>query len=101
MHFDQTDLTGTHTRFALGVRPSQAAKECHMTDPRNGKGGFKEFAQHENGTAAKAMPLGASQPVKPAPIVGTPAPKPDIVPAAKADKTLTNPPGGTKPTLLH
>ena len=72
-----------------------------MTDPKNGKGGFKAFAQHENGIAAKSMPLGASQGVKPAPIVGTPAPKPDIAPAARADKTLPNTLGDTKPMPRH
>jgi hypothetical protein len=72
-----------------------------MADPKNGKGGFKEFAKHENETADKAMPLGASQAVKPPSIVGTPARKPDIAPAAKAEKTLPNTPGDTKPTARH
>jgi hypothetical protein len=72
-----------------------------MVDPKNGKGGFKEFAKHENETADKAIPVGASQAVKPAPIVGTPARKPDVAPGARADKTLPNTLGDTKPTARH
>jgi hypothetical protein len=71
-----------------------------MADPRNGKGGFKAFAQHEHETA-NALPLGALQGVKPAPIVGMPAATPDDEPAAKAAKSLHTTPGGTKPTARH
>ncbi|MDB4899350.1 MAG: hypothetical protein JWN53_1158 [Gemmatimonadetes bacterium] len=72
-----------------------------MADPRNGKGGFKAFAQHEHETANTALPLGALQGVKPAPIVGMPPATPDVAPAAKAGNSLPTTPGGTKPTARH
>ena len=59
-----------------------------MADAKSGKGGFKEFAQHENGSADKAVPVGPSQGTKPAPIVSPPATRPDIGPATRAEKSL-------------
>jgi hypothetical protein len=70
-----------------------------MVDPRNGKGSFKKFATHESGILNAAVPLGASQAAKPAPIVGTPAHKPDIQPAPRVDKTLPTTPADTKTTV--
>jgi hypothetical protein len=47
-----------------------------MVDPKNGKGGFKEFAKHEK-ILATAVPTGVAGAAAPAPIVGPTAPKPD------------------------
>ena len=47
-----------------------------MADPKNGKGGFKEFAKHEK-TLVNAVPTGVTGAAAPAPIVGPVAPKPD------------------------
>ena len=69
-----------------------------MADAKSGKGGFKEFAQHENAAAGKAVPLAPSQGTKPAPIVGTPVAKPDIAPAARAEKSLPHTFDDKKPT---
>ena len=69
-----------------------------MADAKNGKGGFKEFAKHENAAADKAVPLGASQGAKPAPIVSPPVTKPDIAPAARAEKSLPHTLDDKKPT---
>lgn len=72
-----------------------------MMGPTNGKGGFKEFAQHEKTAADKAIPPGVSEAVKPAPIVETPAPKLDSAPAVRAHKILLNTQQDTSPTARH
>jgi hypothetical protein len=97
--FDQTDLAGAHRALALDVRCFRRRRSTTMSDPKNGKGGFQLFANRENGTADKAVPLAASQAVNPAPIVGTPALKPDIGPVLLADKKLPNTLGDSKPTV--
>ncbi len=67
-------------------------------DAKNGKGGFKEFAKHENADTDKAVPVGASQGTKSAPIVSTPVTKPDIAPAARAEKGLPHTTDDKEPT---
>ena len=48
-----------------------------MVDPKNGKGGFKEFATHEK-IMANAEPTGVTGAAAPASVVVIPtAPKPD------------------------
>jgi hypothetical protein len=44
-----------------------------MTDSRNGKGGFAEFAKREDGAVQRAAPLGPTQDVKAAPVAGAAA----------------------------
>jgi hypothetical protein len=73
--FDQTDLAGTHVLACVCVL-RQAAKEHHMADPKNGKGGFKEFAKHEKAVVNTVQP-GLTHPVAPTSILGSPAPKLD------------------------
>ena len=47
-----------------------------MTDPKNGKGGFKEFAKHEK-IVVNTVPTAVAGAAAPAPIVGPTAPKAD------------------------
>jgi hypothetical protein len=53
----------------------QAAKEQDMTDSKNGKGGFKEFAKHEK-DVLKTSPTDLAAAAAPAPIAGPTVPKP-------------------------
>ena len=71
---DRPDSRARRLVFARALR--QAAKEHYMTDPKNGKGGFKEFAKHEK-VLATAAPTAVSNAAAPAPIAGPTAPKPD------------------------
>jgi hypothetical protein len=47
-----------------------------MTDAKNGKGGFKEFAKHEK-NVLNAPPTALTGPAAPAPTAGPSTPKPD------------------------
>jgi hypothetical protein len=47
-----------------------------MTDPKNGKGGFKEFAKHEK-IVVNTVPTAVAGAAAAAPIVGPTAPKLD------------------------
>jgi hypothetical protein len=74
--FDQTVLAGSSgLAFVSALR--QAAKEHDMADPKKGKGGFKEFAQHEK-VVVNTGPSGTTQPVTPTSTPGAPALKLDV-----------------------
>ena len=47
-----------------------------MVDPKNGKGGFKEFAKHEK-SVVNAASMGVTGAAAPTPVVVPIAPKPD------------------------
>jgi hypothetical protein len=72
----------------------QAAKEHDMSDPKNGKGGFNEFARHEQDK--KTTSPGTTGDVLAAPIPAAAMAKPDISPAAREETKLATPVDGPK-----
>jgi hypothetical protein len=74
--FFRSDRPGWHARrLAFVVALRHAAKEHYMVDPKNGKGGFKEFAKHEK-ILVNTVPA-VTGAVASAPKAGPTAPKPE------------------------
>ena len=67
-----------------------------MSDPKNGKGGFNEFAKHEQDN--KTTSPGTTGDGRTAAIPATAAAKPDISPAAREETKLATPVDGPKLT---
>jgi hypothetical protein len=73
------------------VRAKSGGKEHDMTDPKNGKGGFSEFAKKESGISGTITPAAA-----PSPVIVTSPPIDQLVPKPMGDAR----PAGAKP-LRH
>lgn len=67
-----------------------------MSDPKNGKGGFKEFAKHEQDN--KTTSPGTTGDVRTAAVPAAAMPKPDISPATREETKLAPPADGPRLT---